>query len=41
MYKHVNTFSDPLYHDNVFTRLGLVKRCNFNIETLKDDLKLK
>ena len=37
VYKHVNTFRDPLFDDDVFTRLGLVKRCNFNIETIKND----
>ena len=34
-------FHDPLYEDAVFTRLELVQKHNFNIETIKSDLKIE
>ena len=33
-------FRDPLY-DAVFTRLELLQKHNFNIETIKSDLKIE
>ena len=35
VYKHANTFRDPLYDGPVFTRLELLQKHNFNIETIK------
>ena len=34
-------FRDPLYDDAVFTRLELLQKHNFNIETIKRDLKIE
>ena len=34
-------FHDPLCDDAVFTRLELVQKHNFNIETIKSDLKIE
>ena len=33
-------FSDPLYDDAVLARLEQLQKHNFNIETIKGDLKL-
>jgi len=33
-------FPDPLYDDATFTRLKLLPKQNFNIETIISDLKL-
>ena len=34
-------FRDPLYDDAVFTRLELLPKHNFNIETINSDLKIE
>ena len=33
-------FRDPLHDDAVYTRLELIQKHNFNIEIIKNDLKL-
>ena len=41
VYKHVNTrFVAPLYDDAVFSRLELLQKHKFNIENIKNHLKL-
>ena len=34
-------FRDPLYDDAVFARFELLQKQNFNIETIKSDLKIE
>ena len=34
-------FRDPSYDDAVFTRLELLQKQEFNIETVKSDLKIE
>ena len=34
-------FCDPSYDDNVFTRLELLQKQNYNVETIKSDLKIE
>ena len=34
-------FRDPLCDDAVFTRLELLQKYNFNIESIKSDLKIE
>ena len=34
-------FRDPLYDDSVFARLELLQKHNFNIETIKSDVKIE
>ena len=34
-------FRDPLYDDAVFTRLELLQKHNFNVDSIKNDLQME